>query len=112
MSSSNFNACFDVPGKVCTNARLKGSNLKYPTGTTSGQAGWDVGINFISLSDLATQLKNKFKRGEISRLAIQGQPKAASRATGIPSGYLTINDLNIGSIINTVEKGPSDTVWR
>ena len=31
---------------------------------------------------------------------------------GNPSGYSIINDLRIGSIIDTVEKGPIDAVWK
>jgi hypothetical protein len=41
-----------------------------------------------------------------------GNPPSGYTATGNPSGYSTINDLRIGSIINTVEKGPIDAVWR
>ena len=41
-----------------------------------------------------------------------GYPPAGYWPTGDPSGYLTINDLRIGSIINTVEKGPIDALWR
>ena len=41
-----------------------------------------------------------------------GNPPAGYWPTGDPSGYLTINDLRIGSIINTVEKGAIDAVWR
>jgi hypothetical protein len=32
--------------------------------------------------------------------------------TGNPSGYSTINNLRIGSVINTVEKGPIDAILR
>ena len=41
-----------------------------------------------------------------------GNPPSGYTATGNPSGYSTINDLRIGSIINTVEKGPIDAIWR
>ena len=41
-----------------------------------------------------------------------GNPPAGYLPTGNPSGYSTINDLRIGSMINTVEKGPIDAVWR
>ncbi|MEA3478488.1 MAG: hypothetical protein U9R60_09950 [Bacteroidota bacterium] len=41
-----------------------------------------------------------------------GNPPSGYTAMGNPSGYSTINDLRIGSIINTVEKGPIDAVWR
>ncbi|MBW2738450.1 MAG: M4 family metallopeptidase [Deltaproteobacteria bacterium] len=41
-----------------------------------------------------------------------GNPPAGYLPTGNPSGYSIINDLRIGSIINTVEKGPIDALWR
>jgi hypothetical protein len=41
-----------------------------------------------------------------------GNPPSGCTAMGNPSGYSIINDLRIGSIINTVEKGPIDAVWR
>jgi hypothetical protein len=41
-----------------------------------------------------------------------GNPPSGYSTTGNPSGYSTINALRIGSIINTVEKGPIDAVWR
>ena len=41
-----------------------------------------------------------------------GVPPGGYSPSGNPSGYSTINDLKIGSIINTVEKGPIDAVWR
>ena len=41
-----------------------------------------------------------------------GYPPAGYWPTGNPFEYSTINDLRIGSIINTVEKGPIDALWR
>ena len=41
-----------------------------------------------------------------------GNPPSGYSPSGNPSGYLTINDLTIGAIINTEEKGPIDAVWR
>jgi hypothetical protein len=41
-----------------------------------------------------------------------GNPPSGFSPAGNPSGYSTINDLHIGSMINTVEKGPIDAVWR
>ncbi|MBW2738448.1 MAG: putative metal-binding motif-containing protein [Deltaproteobacteria bacterium] len=41
-----------------------------------------------------------------------GNPPAGYLPTGNPFGYSTINDLRIGSIINTVEKGSIDAIWR
>ncbi len=39
-------------------------------------------------------------------------PPSGYFPSGNPSGYSTINDLRIGSIINTVEKGPIDAIWQ
>ena len=41
-----------------------------------------------------------------------GNPPSGYSPADNPSGYSTINDLRIGSMINTVEKGPIDAVWR
>jgi hypothetical protein len=41
-----------------------------------------------------------------------GNPPSGYSPTGNPSGYSTINDLRIGSMINTVEKGPIDAIWH
>jgi len=41
-----------------------------------------------------------------------GNPPSGYSPAGNPSGFSTINDLRIGSKINTVEKGPVDAVWR
>jgi hypothetical protein len=41
-----------------------------------------------------------------------GVAPAGYSQTGNPSGYSTMNNLRIGSIINTVEKGPIDAIWR
>jgi hypothetical protein len=41
-----------------------------------------------------------------------GNPPAGYLPTGNPFGYSIINDLRIGTLINTVEKGPIDAVWR
>jgi hypothetical protein len=41
-----------------------------------------------------------------------GNPPSGYSPVSNPSGYSTINDLRIGSMINTVEKGPIDAVWR
>ena len=41
-----------------------------------------------------------------------GNPPSGYSPTGNPFGYSTINDLRIGSMINTIEKGPIDAVWR
>ncbi len=41
-----------------------------------------------------------------------GNPPSGYSQTGNPTGYSTINDLRIGAIINTVEKGGIDAVWQ
>ena len=41
-----------------------------------------------------------------------GMPAAGYSPEGNPSGVSTINDLKIGSIIHTVEKGPIEAIWR
>jgi hypothetical protein len=41
-----------------------------------------------------------------------GNPPTGYSPAGNPSGYATINDLKIGSMINTVEKNSIDAVWR
>ncbi len=41
-----------------------------------------------------------------------GLPASGYLQTGDPVGYITINNLGFGSMINTVEKGPVEAVWR
>ena len=83
----------EVPTLVCADARLNNRDdiswLSCSSSTTSsrdqlyGQAGWDIGVNFRSLTDLASQLQTlkvpvaqgktelrPIKRGEITKLAI------------------------------------------
>jgi hypothetical protein len=80
----------DVPGAVCADARLRGRNggPAYPAGETYGQGGWDMGIQFSSLADLARKLFGSpvntpshlcgnwvrdcapIRRGQVTRLAI------------------------------------------
>lgn len=81
----------DVPGNVCSDARLRGGRLTalaYPKGAPFGQAGWDMGIRFKNLSDLANKLNYSpastpkhvcgnwvwscppIKKGQVTRLAI------------------------------------------
>jgi len=73
----------DIPGNVCSDARLRGgksSGVDYPKGTTYGQAGWEFGFRFDSLADLANKLYLKpletpshvapIRKGSVSRLGI------------------------------------------
>ncbi|OEU78655.1 MAG: hypothetical protein BA865_13830 [Desulfobacterales bacterium S5133MH4] len=41
-----------------------------------------------------------------------GNPLPGYFPSGYPFGYSTINDLRIGAVINTLEKGPVDAIWR
>jgi hypothetical protein len=41
-----------------------------------------------------------------------GNTSSGYLAAGNPLGYSTINNLRVGSRINTVEKGPIDALWR
>jgi Subtilase family/CARDB len=41
-----------------------------------------------------------------------GNPPSGYLPVGNPSGYSTLNNLRIGSMINTVEKGSIDAIWR
>jgi hypothetical protein len=73
MSGPNVFACSRTdPITVCADAGLQdGGNLLYPDGNASGQAGWDVGVNYANCEDLARQLVGvKAKRGAVSRLAV------------------------------------------
>lgn len=75
----------DVPGKVCKDARLTNKDAWFTSlfkrKVTSkdqlyGQAGWDIGINFQTMDDLAGQLESlslpngEAIKGKIQRLAI------------------------------------------
>lgn len=48
----------DVPNQACLNARLRGAKTPPadPDGATYGQGGWDVGLHFKNLTQLADQL--------------------------------------------------------
>ena len=50
-------AVFDVPIVPCLDARLEGKpgGPPYPQGTLRGQGGWDMGLLFTSLNDLAVK---------------------------------------------------------
>ena len=99
----------DTPTNVERDSRLREddgstlSRLPYPQGTTRGQAGWDVGLQFGSLKSLASKLRfqpialpnficgnlfqdcEQLKPGQISRLGIN--------AHGNP-GEVAINGRN------------------
>jgi len=73
----------DIPGNVCSDARLRGGSsgsVEYPKGTPYGQAGWEFGFRFDSLEDLANKLYLKplktpshvptIGKGSVGRLGI------------------------------------------
>jgi hypothetical protein len=64
----------NVPGRTCADARLLGggTNILYPAGNDSGQAGWDIGLMFSTLGDLGAKLDTAMKSrpDKITRLAI------------------------------------------
>ena len=77
MGTKVWAEALDIPGHICSDARLRGGNVtsvSYPSGKSYGQAGWEIGIVFKSLADLAKQLYDKpvssIKRGQIDRLGI------------------------------------------
>lgn len=49
----------DVPTRVCADARLGGATSQpaNPDGQLNGQGGWDIGLRFANLTDLAAQLE-------------------------------------------------------
>jgi matrix metalloproteinase-14 (membrane-inserted) len=90
---SVWTASPDVPPLLCTDARLDGKSggPVFPDGPSSGQGGWDLGINFSDFDDLLNKLEGEAPKhvsdgpiapGEITRLGII--------AHGGP-GYFTIN---------------------
>ncbi|MBI4527156.1 MAG: hypothetical protein HY695_25450 [Deltaproteobacteria bacterium] len=119
----------DVPGVVCSDARLTDrSRTQWPWAdrpiTTRdqlyGQAGWDIGINFLSLHNLASQLGSlsipdelpqagrTVRRGEIQRLAIhahgssgtifingQGEGRANLTARTVSSFHSDLNQIGL-----------------
>jgi hypothetical protein len=47
-----------------------GTNIQYPAGNEQGQAGWDIGLLFHNIGDLAEALRGVLSGRSISRLAI------------------------------------------
>lgn len=108
----------DVPGHVCSDARLRGGNVEdvaYPKGTSFGQAGWNIGMTFKSLADLADKLYRKpknesIRRGQITRLGIhvhgtagkvyfEGQKKkqSALTAANIQEYHEHLHDIGLST---------------
>lgn len=106
----------DVPGIVCSDARLTDrSRTRWPWAdrpiTTRdqlyGQARWDIGINFLSLHNLASQLGTlsipdelpeagrTVRRGEIQRLAIHAH---GASGTIFINGQRDASTLTAGSV--------------
>jgi hypothetical protein len=82
MSVNVWTSQGDIPGRICKDARLtdREKSLFLRNIATEdklyGQAGWDLGINFLKISDLAGQLESLVLpnrepvKGKIRRLAI------------------------------------------
>lgn len=51
-------------------------------------------------------------RSSSSEQEEDGEPAAGFSPSGDPSGFTTINDLRIGTLINTEENGAIEAVWR
>jgi hypothetical protein len=102
-----------------------GGGPAYPEGETYGQGGWDVGVNFVGLHDLATKLfhnpvcppdrSTPIRRGEVTRLAINahgtlgaqvfinGTGKEPLTPDTIKVYYQDLNDIGLAtSETNTV----------
>ena len=104
----------DVPTTVCFDARLHGElqSLKYPEGTTDGQAGWDMGLSFVKFRDFATKLRRpldvpghicgktggkcQIRTGQITRLAINmhGLADGAAFVNGKEEEPLTADNIH------------------
>src|SRR5262249_34555608 len=86
-----------APGKTCADARLLGGGTKiqYPDGNEKGQAGWDTGLQFSTLGDLAEKLRVLPGR-PITRLALNlhGSPgKIDAISGGTPASMLDFTQL-------------------
>lgn len=63
----------NAPGKTCQEAVLGkgGSKLAYPEGDDHGQAGWDYGFMFSTLSDLASTLARVRTDEDVGRYGLR-----------------------------------------
>jgi len=90
-----------APGNTCEDARLLGggTNIQYPEGNDQGQAGWDIGLDFKEIFNLAQNLGN-LKAGLITRLAINlhGCPGKIDAAGG---GGTEATMFNSAQLFNT-----------
>ena len=97
--------CIDTPGRVCEDARLSSPSPRWPgqdrnvtsTDQLYGQAGWDRGIIFRDIGDLATKIE-KFQLFEIKRLAIHAH--GGPGAVFINGSYNQDSQLTARSVAN------------
>ena len=75
----------NVPGRTCADARLlsEPTNLHYPSGNDRGQAGWDIGLMFGDIPDLADKIREA--------TAAQAASCARSNRRADPVSRLAIN---------------------
>jgi hypothetical protein len=114
MSITVWSNAPDTPTHICEDARLGGGR---GGSRFSGQSGWQLGINFTSLSDLASQLRSAaqpdhmcgaglfescrpVRRGEIMRLAIHAHGN---------SGVVFVNGLRRPSLsVSSISRNHAD----
>jgi hypothetical protein len=117
----------DVPTTVCFDARLEGQEewLAYPHGRTNGQAGWDMGLMYGSLVDLASKLHGSsasatpshvcgntvrdcppIRPGQITRLAINVHGGPGVLELDLPNGEdrLTVTSLGNAAVRKELDK--------
>ncbi len=103
--------CFDVPIRVCQDARLRDREgwdpfssgpLLSRTDQLYGQAGWHIGLEFVGLDQLAEQLERlvlpdyvtrrprPIRRGELRRLAINTH---GNKGVAFVAGYERPRDV-------------------
>ena len=102
---------FDVSGRVDVNY----FHVSVPEIEVYSDYPYDGTVDEHGITTMSRRyIRQYYQNGESSmdENYEDGNPPSGYSSTGNPSGFSTINDLRIGSIINTVEKGPIDAVWR
>ena len=117
----------DAPGKACFDARLTAVDpcVQYPDGTPRGQAGWDMGMGFDTLANLADQLTRRplttpahlcgnlfmdcapIAPGQITRLAINAHGAPGVLAV---NGKDNPNTLNVTALLDPAVRDDWDAV--
>lgn len=101
----------DVPIKVCVNARLRGEKThpKDPNAKTYGQGGWDIGLHFTNLSDLASQVIRLISQtpAHICAAPYTAKYSLTGRRYCPPQGLITRLAINAHGVPGTVYAGGS-----